>query len=178
MTTLGDKDRALFSKSEWELLRTSRPGPLKSLTKGRVKLQLRRARKLAAKYRDLTRDHRRSTKEEPPHKKNSSIAGRRTKRKSRLATEASRRFEKRLADLENESAGQRKTKKGKETSVRRQGTAVQQEAVHKANQRRGAIGLKSLAKKTKRQLQMKRTKAIQGHIRARGQWHQTRRDGK
>lgn len=178
MTNLSDKDRALFSQSEWELLRTSRQRRLKSLTKARVKLQLKRARKLAVKYRDLTRDRRRSAKKEPRYKKDDFIADRRTKRKSRLATEASKRFEDRLAELENQSAGQRQTKRGKPASVKRQGMEVQQEAVRKANQRLGAIGRQSPAQETTRQFQLKGAKAIQGHIRARGQRHQARRDSK
>ncbi len=178
MTSLSEKDRALFRQSEWELLRTSRPGRLKSLTKARVKLQLKRARKLAVKYRDLTRDHRRSEKKEPRHKNDESIADRRAKRKSRLATDASRRFEKRLADLEKESAGHRQTKNRKTTSVKRKGMVVQQEAVRKANQRLGAGGRQSPAQKNTRQLQLKGAKAIQGHIRARGRRHQARRDSK
>lgn len=177
MTNLSDKDRALFSQSEWELLRTSRQR-LKSLTKARVKLQLKRARKLAVKYRDLTRERRRSAKKEPRYKKDDFIADRRTKRKSRLATEASRRFENRLAELENKSARQLQTKRGKAASVKRQGMEIQQEVVRKANQRLDAIGRQSPAQKTTRQLQLKGAKAIQGHIRARGQRHQARRDSK
>lgn len=178
MTSLSEKDRALFSQSEWGLLQTSTPGRLKSLTKARVKLQLKRARRLAVKYRDLTRSHRRLEKKEPRYKKDDSIADRRTKRKGRLAAEASRRFEKRLLELEKGSAGHRQTKGGKTASVRRKGMGVQQEAVRKANQRLGAIGRQSPAQKTTRQFQLKGTKAIQGHTRARGQRHQARRDSK
>lgn len=178
MTSLSEKDRALFSQSEWELLQTSRPGQLKSLTKARVKLQLKRARKLAVKYRDLTRDRRRWEKKKPRYKKDDSIADRRTKRKNRLAMGASRRFEKRLVELEKESAGHRQTKNGKTTSVKHKGIAVQQEAVRKANQRLGARGRQPPTQKTTRQLQLKGAKGIRGHFRAQGQRHQARRDSK
>jgi hypothetical protein len=178
MTRLSDKDRALFTQSEWELLRASSLVRLKSLKKARVKLQLKRARKLAVKYRDLTRDRRRSAKKEPRYKKEHSIADRRAMRKSQLATEASRRFEKRLAQLEKTPAVRTQTQKGTNASGKQQGMTVQQEAVRKAKQRLRAIGRTAPAQKTTRRFQRKRTKAIQGHIRARGQRHQAKRDSK
>ena len=101
MPRIGIQDRALFTVTELELIHSSFPSSLKTLSRGRVKAQISRTRKYSEKYRNLAREQHRAKK------KSGKCAAQpgsnvRTERKAQIFTDTLNRFEKRLGQLERQ----------------------------------------------------------------------------
>jgi hypothetical protein len=89
--------KEICTKPEYELVEASFRPAVTELTPARLRSKIERARKLQDKYRDLSRQQNRGTKETERSRQASNL---RTERKSRLFEETRERFEKRLAQLE------------------------------------------------------------------------------
>lgn len=95
MTISAQQAKELCTKDEFKLVEASFPPQVGALSPARLRQKVERARKLADKYRDLSRKQNRSTKEGVTDRMRRT--NERTAQKQQLFTEARERFEERLA---------------------------------------------------------------------------------
>lgn len=173
------QDQALFTETELGLIQSSSPSAIKDLSLPRIRSYVTRARRYGDKYRDLAIQQHRTKKRGSGNYQVQPFSNIRTERKALLFAEALTRLEKRQAQLEKQDekkkAGLTSRKKpGSRTASRTPATA--KETIRRKNQRRQAKSDSAQESKIAQQFQKNKSKAIQGHIRARGKRTQAKRD--
>jgi hypothetical protein len=187
----------LLSASEFDLFAISRPGPIMSLTATRLHRNIRRARTLRDKYRDLLARQRLATRARTGSKAGTSgLANQRTKQKAEVFTEVLQRFEKRLVVVE--AAEARAARKKAVAQARMVLSRKRRADATKVAMRQPKTGSKAPAKRPRRavtkgprptsesarsaQHAMKfktaGQQAIHSHIGARGRRNQAKRDSR
>jgi hypothetical protein len=180
MASLNARDRALFTSSEAALIDATMPPASDSLSPSRVIALIGKIRKYWDKYRMLSRTGARSQKTsrraagDAPKNRAADLS---TARKAELMADALRRLETR-ADRPKEPRGTSPANEGGRSTAGSKGHATQSEALNKRAQRRRAASMAASEMRPTRHFQKTSVKATQGHIRARGQRRQAKRDAK
>ncbi len=177
MARMSTQDRALFTAAELALIESSRPPKIDALKPARVKAQMARARAYADKYRDLARRQHRAKKGAFGRGGPPGAVNQRTERKEELLANALQRFERRLAGLER-ATRRKPSRRAKPSTGQARGAVTQRETLRRKQQRRQALSKATTSARVARQFQKTRMRAIQGHIRGRGQRRQGKRDAR
>lgn len=175
MARMSAQDRALFTDTELALIASSRPPKIDTLSPARVKAQMARARTYADKYRDLARRQHRAKKGAFGRGGPPGSANQRTERKEELLAEALQRFERRVAALER-ATRRRPGRRAMPSTGQARGAVTQRDTLRRKKQRRQDVTESSVSARAGLQFRNTRARAIQGHIRARGQRRQGQRD--
>ncbi len=176
MSRIHAQDRVLFTVTEFDLIQSSLPSTVKTLSRARVKSQIARARRYWDKYRDLAHEQHRAKKEsgkgvaEPG-------ANVRTERKAQILAETLSRFEKRMVQIEQQER-RKKTLPGKSPPIGARQPARPQKTIRRKKPQLQSANESAVETRAARQLQKSRKRAIQGHIRARGKRRQAKRDSR
>lgn len=176
MSRIRAQDRVLFTVKEFDVIQSSFPSILKSLPRSRVVSLISRARKYWDKYRQLSRKQHRATKKAAGGSP-ASEANVRTERKAEILAETLSRYEKGLARLEKAERPNRTRAANPPRTGTRPPTKRKKPAGKKTKPVTPA-GQATLEAGVERHLQKTRTRAIQGHIRARGKRRQAKRDSR
>jgi hypothetical protein len=179
MAPLRTQDHALFTGTELALIQSSSSSAIKELSLPRIKSSVTRARRYGDKYRDLARQQHRTKKRDSGKGQAQPFPNIRTERKARLFAEALTRFEKRQTQLEKQEEkkkAKKNSRKGPGSRTASRTPATAKETIRRKNQRRQAKSQSAQESKIAQQFQKKKSKAIQGHIRARGKRTQAKRD--
>ncbi len=175
---LKDRDRTLFTESEWKLLQSSAPPPLTTLKSSGLKERIKRIRTLAEKYADQARRPHRLLKVRTTKTGGRSLAASTAAHKAKVLAEAACRLERQLVRL----SGYPPTRGG----TRRLGNLpvshsfeerTQLEAARRKKQRRQAAAA-SMRALTSRHVQKRNIKAVQGHTKGRTRRFQGKRDAR
>lgn len=175
---LKDRDRTLFTESEWKLLQSSTPPHLTTLKPSALKGRIKRIRTLAEKYTDQSRRHHRSLKAQTTKTGGRSLAASTAERKANVSAEAARRLEQQLVRLSGHPStigGKRRL--GNPPASHRSGERTQSEATRRKQQRRQAAAA-SMRALTSRHMQKRNIKAVQGHTKGRTRRSQGIRDAR
>lgn len=177
MALMQGQDRALFTATEFALIKSSVSTQIKAHTPAQLNAQIMRARKYWDKYRDLARQQQRRTKQRPQPDRLQPFSNLRTERKAQVFAGVLERFEQRLAQLTTQDHRKRDpSRKPVRKSPRRPG--AQRETIRRKKQQGQAASDAALASRVVRQFQKSKIRAIQGHIRARGKRDQGKRDAR
>jgi hypothetical protein len=175
MTSMRAQDRTLLTATELALIESSEPSRIKAYTSAQLKGRIARVRRFWDKYRELGRRQQWTTKTSRQRGRLQPSPNVRTERKAQVFAGALERFEKRLEQLtRDERRRSRPQAKPVPKSPRRQ--EVQRETIRRKKQRGRAANEAALSPRITRQFQKSKTRAIQGHISARGKRRQAARD--
>ncbi len=177
MSQFRAQDRVLFTVTECNLIQSSFPFMLKTLSRARVKSQIVRARRYWDKYRGLTRKQHRTMKKESRKAGVQPNANVRTERKAKILAATLNRFEKHLAKLEQQ-AGRKKPRKTKQLPLGARKPTKSRETIRRKKQQPQDANESALETRAARQFQKTRKQAIHGHIRAHGKRRQAKRDSR
>lgn len=177
MALMRVQDRSLLTATELALIESSETSRIRAYSPSQLNGRIRRARRFWDKYRDLARQQRRRTKKSPPPGRPQPFSNLRTERKAEVFAAALKRFEQRLAALTMQD---RRTYRPQATPIPKspRRPAAQGETVRRKKQQSQAANEAALAPRLTRQFQKSKMRAIQGHIHARGQRHQAKRDAR
>lgn len=175
---LKDRDRILFTESEWKLLQSSTSPYLATLKSSALTLRLKRIRTLAEKYTDQTRRHHRLLKARTTKTGGQSLAASTAAHKAHVLAEAARRLERQLVRVSDHPSTMGSTRRLDHSPVARSsGERTQLEATRRKKQRRQAAA-GSMRALTSRHVQKRNIKAVQGHTKGDTRRYQGKRDAR
>jgi hypothetical protein len=136
---LKDRDRTLFTESEWKLLQSSVPPHLTTLKSSALKARIKRIRTLTEKHTDQARRHHRLLKARTTKPGGRSVAASTADHKAQVLAKAACRLEQQLVRLSGHPptmGGKRRL--GDPPPFRSSGERTQSEATRRKKQRRQA----------------------------------------
>lgn len=171
------QDRTLLTAMELALIESSEPSPIRAHSPAQLNVRIARARRLWDKYRGLAREQERTMKKPRQREGLQTFPHVRTERKAQIFAGALERFEKRLEQLTREKRP-RSGPQAKPVPKSSGRPVVQRETIRRKKQQGQAANEAALAPRITRQFQKSKTRAIQGHISARGKRRQAKRDAR
>ncbi|MDH5641752.1 MAG: hypothetical protein OEY28_10695 [Nitrospira sp.] len=177
MTSIRVQDRALLTATELALVESSESSRIRAYTAAQLNNRIVRARRFWDKYRKLAREQQRTTKTSGKRGRLHASPNVRTERKAQVFARALERFEKRLEQLTRE-VRRRPRMQAKPASKNRPGSIKPRKTIGRKRQQGQTSDEAARTTRITRRFQKSKTRAIQGHIKARGKRSQAKRDAR